>query len=182
MSGRHNRILHSLFFSVNWLVTWMWSIILGPGARAQSSGSQRGRHDSARTCQECWHQKLNNGQPEKRTEGHLDQTNAFLVWRQSVRSGSDPKHPFIQIFHYRKENTGQQRGREKLQSYGRRQSETWISNSLSPSVHDIPLFATAGKKTVLCLQTRSEWLCLECYQLACLFLESKKIREKKMLD
>ena len=146
----------------------------------QSSGSQRGRHDSARTCQECWHQKLNNGQPEKWTEGHLDQTNAFLVWCQSVRPGSNPKHPFIQIFHYRKENTGQQRGREKLQSYGRRQSETWISNSLSPSVHDIPLFATAGKKTVLCLQTRSERLCLECYQLACLFLESKKLGKKNV--
>ena len=61
------------------------------------------------------------GQPEKWTEGHLDQTNAFLVWRG--RPGSNPKHPFIQIFHYRKENTGQQREREKLQSYGQLPAE-----------------------------------------------------------
>lgn len=47
------------------------------------------------------------------------------------------------------------------------------------SSYHTPLVATTGEEIVLYLKLRSEQLCLECYQLAGLFLESKKLGGKK---
>ena len=94
---------------------------------------------------------------------------------QSVRPGSNPKHPYIQRFHYSKEGTGQE-GEEKLQSHGQLPAETNLDSKFPVSFcPSCPFICHNWEDNSSVLKTRSERLCLECCLLACLFLASKKM-------